>query len=163
MHHPVLWATQVSAVSSSQAREETAVTPPGSLSQGLELLPAPQPFLQHVSRCPSLPYSPRSFCSEHRPLQEAQEAPPEGTNCLMCLEPVGDTVSYHTMVCPACRHTWFHRGCIQVGALPSPCRHTWCSAAPGTAHTHTASSSSSVANGQECWSFVFPVPQLSGF
>uniref|UniRef100_A0A8C2SW05 RING-type domain-containing protein n=1 Tax=Coturnix japonica TaxID=93934 RepID=A0A8C2SW05_COTJA len=69
----------------------------------------------------------RSFCSEHRPRQEAQEAPPEGTNCLMCLEPVGDTVSYHTMVCPACRHTWFHRGCIQVGALPSPCRHTWCS------------------------------------
>ncbi|XP_015716133.1 PHD finger protein 7-like [Coturnix japonica] len=55
----------------------------------------------------------RSFCSEHRPRQEAQEAPPEGTNCLMCLEPVGDTVSYHTMVCPACRHTWFHRGCIQ--------------------------------------------------
>uniref|UniRef100_A0A663ESJ5 PHD-type domain-containing protein n=1 Tax=Aquila chrysaetos chrysaetos TaxID=223781 RepID=A0A663ESJ5_AQUCH len=24
--------------------------------------------------------------------------------------------SYGTMVCPACKHAWFHRGCIQVGA-----------------------------------------------
>lgn len=26
------------------------------------------------------------------------------------------------MVCPACKHAWFHRACIQVGALLSPCR-----------------------------------------
>ena len=24
------------------------------------------------------------------------------------------------MVCPSCQHAWFHRACIQVGALPFP-------------------------------------------
>ncbi|XP_010704528.2 uncharacterized protein LOC104909419 [Meleagris gallopavo] len=59
----------------------------------------------------------RSFCSEHRPRQVTQEVPAEGNDCLICLEPVGDSLSYHTMVCPACQHVWFHRACIQQQAL----------------------------------------------
>ncbi|XP_046765750.1 PHD finger protein 7-like [Gallus gallus] len=43
-------------------------------------------------------FGPRSsYCWEHRPSQESREAPAEGTNCLICLEPVGDSLSYHTM------------------------------------------------------------------
>ncbi|NXG86457.1 G2E3 ligase, partial [Stercorarius parasiticus] len=37
--------------------------------------------------------------------------------CFVCLEPAGDQKSYGTMVCPACKHAWFHRGCIQAQAL----------------------------------------------
>ena len=36
------------------------------------------------------------------------------------MEPAGDSRSYSTMVCPSCQHAWFHRACIQVGALPFP-------------------------------------------
>uniref|UniRef100_A0A8D0FY43 RING-type domain-containing protein n=1 Tax=Strix occidentalis caurina TaxID=311401 RepID=A0A8D0FY43_STROC len=61
----------------------------------------------------------RSFCREHHPEQEVEAAPEKNTECLICLEPVEDRKSYHTMVCPACKHAWFHRGCIQVGAAPS--------------------------------------------
>uniref|UniRef100_A0A8C0IIG0 G2/M phase-specific E3 ubiquitin-protein ligase n=1 Tax=Bubo bubo TaxID=30461 RepID=A0A8C0IIG0_BUBBB len=57
-----------------------------------------------------------SFCREHRPEQEVEAAPEKNTDCLICLEPVEDRKSYHTMVCPTCKHAWFHRGCIQVGA-----------------------------------------------
>ncbi|XP_052536753.1 PHD finger protein 7-like [Tympanuchus pallidicinctus] len=57
-----------------------------------------------------------TFCSEHRPRQETYPAPSEGTHCLICLEPVGDSLSYHTLVCPTCQHAWFHRGCIQQQA-----------------------------------------------
>ncbi|KAM6322310.1 PHD finger protein 7-like [Podargus strigoides] len=59
----------------------------------------------------------RSFCGEHRPEQKAEATPEEDTNCLICLEPVGDRKSYSTLVCPACKHAWFHRGCIQAHAL----------------------------------------------
>ncbi|XP_031465603.1 uncharacterized protein LOC116239612 isoform X1 [Phasianus colchicus] len=67
-----------------------------------------------------------SYCWEHRPRQAVQEAPAEGTNCLICLEPVGDSLSYHILVCPACKHAWFHRRCIQqqafsVGTLSFQC------------------------------------------
>ncbi|CAM9105313.1 unnamed protein product [Bubo scandiacus] len=55
----------------------------------------------------------RSFCREHRPEQEVEAAPEKNTDCLICMEPVEDRKSYHTMVCPACKHAWFHRGCIQ--------------------------------------------------
>ncbi|XP_040551169.1 G2/M phase-specific E3 ubiquitin-protein ligase-like [Gallus gallus] len=33
------------------------------------------------------------------------------------MEPVGDKKSYHTLVCPACKHAWFHRACIQGQAI----------------------------------------------
>ncbi|XP_059679410.1 PHD finger protein 7-like [Gavia stellata] len=55
----------------------------------------------------------RSFCWEHRPEQAVEAALEENTTCLICLDPVGDRKSYGTMVCPACKHAWFHRGCIQ--------------------------------------------------
>ncbi|XP_064311757.1 PHD finger protein 7-like [Phalacrocorax carbo] len=58
----------------------------------------------------------RSFCWEHRPEQAVEAAPEETTTCLICLDPVGDRKSFGTMVCPACKHAWFHRGCIQVHA-----------------------------------------------
>ncbi|KAK4815096.1 hypothetical protein QYF61_015579 [Mycteria americana] len=59
----------------------------------------------------------RSFCWEHRPEQAVEAAPEENTTCLICLELVGDRKSYSTMVCPACKHAWFHRGCIQGQAV----------------------------------------------
>eukprot|EP00076_Gallus_gallus_P044910 XP_025010448.1 PHD finger protein 7-like [Gallus gallus] len=33
------------------------------------------------------------------------------------MEPVGDSRSYSTMVCPSCQHAWFHRACIQEQAM----------------------------------------------
>ncbi|NXX07775.1 G2E3 ligase, partial [Larus smithsonianus] len=59
----------------------------------------------------------RSLCWEHRPEQAVEAAPEENTTCLICLEPVGDQKSYGTMVCPACKHAWFHRGYNQAQAL----------------------------------------------
>ncbi|NXI64599.1 G2E3 ligase, partial [Anseranas semipalmata] len=52
----------------------------------------------------------RAFCWEHRPQQAVQASPEQDTNCVICLDPVGDDKSYHTMVCPSCTHAWFHRG-----------------------------------------------------
>ncbi|XP_074458924.1 E3 ubiquitin-protein ligase PHF7 isoform X1 [Larus michahellis] len=62
----------------------------------------------------------RSFCWEHRPEQAVEAAPEANTTCLICLEPVGDKKTHGILVCPACKHAWFHRGCIQVGVLLSP-------------------------------------------
>ncbi|KFQ20160.1 PHD finger protein 7, partial [Mesitornis unicolor] len=75
----------------------------------------------------------RSFCSEHRPQQAVEVEPQQDTTCLICLEPVGDRISYTAMVCPACKSAWFHRGCIQgqaasagVSCFQCPlCRDTW--------------------------------------
>ncbi|XP_068787246.1 PHD finger protein 7 isoform X3 [Struthio camelus] len=61
----------------------------------------------------------RSFCREHRPEQTVQAQQDGETSCLICLEPVEEKLSHHTMVCPACTHAWFHRGCIQQQALRS--------------------------------------------
>ncbi|XP_065585898.1 PHD finger protein 7-like [Cyrtonyx montezumae] len=60
----------------------------------------------------------RSFCREHRPLQETEgEAVPAPDNtCIICTDPVGDCVSYSTMVCPVCERA-FHRACIQGQAM----------------------------------------------
>ncbi|XP_072189600.1 LOW QUALITY PROTEIN: uncharacterized protein [Excalfactoria chinensis] len=63
----------------------------------------------------------RAFCREHSPQQAVQAEPAPDTTCLICMEPVGDSRSYGTMVCPACQHAWFHRACVQVGALPLSC------------------------------------------
>ncbi|XP_061329961.1 G2/M phase-specific E3 ubiquitin-protein ligase-like [Pezoporus flaviventris] len=62
-----------------------------------------------------LPFS--SFCWEHRP-QQQELAAPEDTNCLICRDPVEGRTTYGTMVCPACKHAWFHRACIQVAVVP---------------------------------------------
>ncbi|XP_030366311.1 PHD finger protein 7-like [Strigops habroptila] len=58
----------------------------------------------------------RSFCWEHRP-QQAVVVAPENTACLICLELVEGRTSYRTLVCPACKHAWFHRACVQNYAL----------------------------------------------
>ncbi|XP_040520388.1 PHD finger protein 7-like isoform X3 [Gallus gallus] len=58
-----------------------------------------------------------SFCQKHSPKQAAEVAPAQDTNCIICMEPVGDKKSYHTLVCPACKHAWFHRACIQGQAI----------------------------------------------
>ncbi|NXN43846.1 G2E3 ligase, partial [Rhinoptilus africanus] len=60
---------------------------------------------------------PRSFCWEHCPEQAVEAAPEASTSCLICLEPLGDKKPYAPLVCPACKHAWFHRGCIQEQAL----------------------------------------------
>ncbi|OXB51819.1 UNVERIFIED_CONTAM: hypothetical protein H355_003698, partial [Colinus virginianus] len=39
------------------------------------------------------------------------------TTCIICMDPVEDSISYGTMVCPCCQHAWFHRACIQEHAL----------------------------------------------
>ncbi|XP_040551228.1 PHD finger protein 7-like [Gallus gallus] len=68
----------------------------------------------------------RSFCWEHRPRQAAEAAPSENTSCVICLEPVGDSTSYHTMVCPVCKQAWFHRGCIRKHALHAATMRFFC-------------------------------------
>ncbi|XP_033928597.1 PHD finger protein 7-like [Melopsittacus undulatus] len=64
--------------------------------------------------CYFLPY--RSFCWEHCPQQQELEAP-ENTTCLICTDPLEGRTTYGTMVCPACKHAWFHRACIQGHAM----------------------------------------------
>ncbi|NWQ72602.1 PHF7 protein, partial [Neopipo cinnamomea] len=59
----------------------------------------------------------RSFCPAHRPEQAVEATPEPGTECLICMEPVEDRKTFNTMVCPACKTTWFHRDCIQGQAL----------------------------------------------
>ncbi|XP_063204124.1 PHD finger protein 7 isoform X2 [Chroicocephalus ridibundus] len=59
----------------------------------------------------------RSFCWEHRPEQAVEAAPEANTTCLICLEPVGDKKTHGILVCPACKHAWCHRGCIQGQAV----------------------------------------------
>uniref|UniRef100_A0A8C5UHY7 PHD-type domain-containing protein n=1 Tax=Malurus cyaneus samueli TaxID=2593467 RepID=A0A8C5UHY7_9PASS len=71
-----------------------------------------------------------SYCPEHSPQQDAQVTPEPGTECPICMEPVEDRKTFRTMVCPACKKAWFHRDCIQVGAIPSAPGHSRCSAAP---------------------------------
>ncbi|XP_042685512.1 PHD finger protein 7-like [Centrocercus urophasianus] len=68
----------------------------------------------------------RSFCWEHRPRQAAEAAPSQNTICVICLEPVGDSTSYHTMVCPVCKQAWFHRGCIRKHALHAATMRFFC-------------------------------------
>ncbi|XP_032298474.1 PHD finger protein 7-like [Coturnix japonica] len=58
-----------------------------------------------------------SFCQQHSPKQAAEAAPEQNTNCIICMEPVEDKKSYLTLVCPACKHAWFHRACIQGQAI----------------------------------------------
>lgn len=76
---------------------------------------------------------PHSSCWEHHLEQELEAAPDDTTSCLIS---VADRKSHSTMVCPASQHAWFHRGCIQVGALPLALEHGRCSAA---AEAHSCS------------------------
>ena len=114
------------------------VTGRARAGQGLGLLHSSSPLLTATGEGPSashlthpFPLPLRSFCWEHRPEQAVEAALEDNTTCLICLELlVGDRRSYGTLVCPACKHAWFHRVCIQVGAVPSPSGHGGHSAAP---------------------------------
>ena len=158
MCHAVLWAAQVRAVSSSRAREEPARLLPSAEARS-KLLRVPLLASQRFSAHPSCPSSARSFCCEHRPQQAVEAAPEQDTNCTICLEPVGDKKSYHTMVCPVCTQAWFHRSCIQVGALPLLCSHSRCSAAPGPTHT-LAARVTAAGTGHERWHSALPMSRL---
>ncbi|XP_064372459.1 PHD finger protein 7-like [Dromaius novaehollandiae] len=68
----------------------------------------------------------RSLCWEHRPQQTVETHQDGDTVCIICMEPVEDRTSYSTMVCPFCKHAWFHRGCIQGHALRSALKHFAC-------------------------------------
>ncbi|XP_051499550.1 PHD finger protein 7-like [Apus apus] len=59
----------------------------------------------------------RSFCWEHRPQQAVEADPEDTTTCLICFDLVEDRQSYRTLVCPVCKHAWFHRDCIQGQAM----------------------------------------------
>ncbi|NXY92047.1 G2E3 ligase, partial [Alcedo cyanopectus] len=59
----------------------------------------------------------KSYCSDHSPEQIVEATPEKGTYCLICTDSVDDRKSYRTMVCPACKHAWFHRDCIQGQSL----------------------------------------------
>ncbi|XP_027488217.1 G2/M phase-specific E3 ubiquitin-protein ligase-like, partial [Corapipo altera] len=61
----------------------------------------------------------RAFCLTHSPEQAVEATPEPGTECLICMEPVEHRKTFNTMVCPACKTTWFHRDCIQGQALSS--------------------------------------------
>ncbi|NXA54104.1 PHF7 protein, partial [Nothocercus julius] len=68
----------------------------------------------------------RSFCWQHR-LQQAVLVHPEAdTTCIICQEPVDNQLSYGTLVCPACKGAWFHRGCIQGQAARAAFSCFWC-------------------------------------
>ncbi|XP_010716950.1 PHD finger protein 7-like [Meleagris gallopavo] len=69
----------------------------------------------------------RSFCWEHRPQQAVEAVPAQDTTCVICMDPVGDSRSYSTMVCPSCQHAWFHRACVQEQAL---CAGIYCFQCP---------------------------------
>ncbi|OXB51428.1 hypothetical protein ASZ78_000704, partial [Callipepla squamata] len=69
----------------------------------------------------------RSFCWEHRPQQAVEAVPLQDTTCIICMDPVGDSISYGTMVCPCCQHAWFHRACVQEQAL---CAGIYCFRCP---------------------------------
>ncbi|XP_035190670.1 PHD finger protein 7-like [Oxyura jamaicensis] len=67
-----------------------------------------------------------SFCWEHRPQQTLETLQEGHTMCIICMETVEDSPSYTTMVCPSCKHAWFHRGCIQGQALRAGLSHFAC-------------------------------------
>ncbi|NWY04976.1 PHF7 protein, partial [Nothoprocta ornata] len=100
----------------------------------------------------------RSYCPEHRPKQTVPVSPDADTICIICFEAVEEKLSFGTMVCPSCRGTWFHRGCIQVGGFPCP------AACPGPGHSSPLTNTAWVSPqglatsaGREC----FRCPQCS--
>lgn len=100
----------------------------------------------------------RSFCQEHNPAQTVEVQQGGETLCVICLECVGDKLSYHTTVCPNCRQAWFHRGCIQVRG-PSSAPEAWQVPDKGAALTLLVCSSSA-AIGFPRWAALFPVPAV---
>ena len=87
MHHPVLWRLQVRALSSSQAREEPAVTPPRSLTEpepgpgGSFLVPCPPRSTSHRAHPFHLPPGPSAGSTAlNRPLRKLQQKAPSASS-----------------------------------------------------------------------------------
>ncbi|KAL9838988.1 LOW QUALITY PROTEIN: uncharacterized protein GJ701_010017 [Geothlypis trichas] len=95
--------------------------------------------------CVNVYATPSALSTVHE--QEVEVTPEPGTVCPICMEPVEDRKTFTTLVCPKCKMAWFHRDCIQVGALPQP---------PGTAGAQQQQSSRSRA------SLTLPVFALQG-
>uniref|UniRef100_A0A8C4Y869 PHD finger protein 7 n=1 Tax=Gopherus evgoodei TaxID=1825980 RepID=A0A8C4Y869_9SAUR len=69
----------------------------------------------------------KSFCWKHRPVQRVRRRQQQAeTICIVCLESMPGKPSYSAMVCPACKHAWFHRDCIQGHALRAALYHFRC-------------------------------------
>uniref|UniRef100_A0A8C8VLF4 G2/M phase-specific E3 ubiquitin-protein ligase n=1 Tax=Pelusios castaneus TaxID=367368 RepID=A0A8C8VLF4_9SAUR len=69
----------------------------------------------------------KSFCWKHRPVQRVGRRRQQGeTICVICLESMVGKPSYGALVCPACKHSWFHRACIQGHALRAALYHFRC-------------------------------------
>uniref|UniRef100_A0A674JSC0 PHD-type domain-containing protein n=1 Tax=Terrapene triunguis TaxID=2587831 RepID=A0A674JSC0_9SAUR len=69
----------------------------------------------------------KSFCWKHRPVQRVRRRQQQAeTVCIICLESMPGKPSHSAMVCPACKHAWFHRGCIQGHALRAALYHFRC-------------------------------------
>ncbi|CAM5104929.1 unnamed protein product [Natator depressus] len=69
----------------------------------------------------------KSFCWTHRPVQRVRRWQQQAeTICVVCLESMPGKPSYTALVCPACKHAWFHRGCIQGHALRAALYHFRC-------------------------------------
>uniref|UniRef100_A0A8C6NFP8 Uncharacterized protein n=1 Tax=Melopsittacus undulatus TaxID=13146 RepID=A0A8C6NFP8_MELUD len=73
-----------------------------------------------------MPYRYPLYPSPHHQGRTQQLEAPEDTNCLICTDPLEGRTTYGTMVCPVCKHAWFHRACIQglamrAGALCLQC------------------------------------------
>ena len=125
MCHPVLRDVQVRAARvDTQMRNPQGKFPAATATarQSLGLLHSSSALLVIAREGLSTSHHPshllsRSFCWKHRPEQAVQATPEQNITCLICLDLVEDKMSYSTMVCPACRHAWFHRRCIQTQAL----------------------------------------------
>ncbi|XP_043914562.1 G2/M phase-specific E3 ubiquitin-protein ligase-like [Protopterus annectens] len=57
-----------------------------------------------------------SFCGEHRPVQLVRSKR-KHTVCAVCLDAVIPKACYDVIKSPCCKHTWFHRHCLQKHAL----------------------------------------------
>ncbi|RLW10231.1 hypothetical protein DV515_00002176 [Chloebia gouldiae] len=60
----------------------------------------------------------RSYCWEHRPVQEFMDKEPRGASqCTICLDLVEHLPVYTVLKSPCCKNAWFHRECLQYQAL----------------------------------------------
>ncbi|NXL26404.1 G2E3 ligase, partial [Setophaga kirtlandii] len=60
----------------------------------------------------------RSYCWEHRPVQEFMDKEPRGASqCTICLDLVEHLPVYAVLKSPCCKNAWFHRECLQCQAL----------------------------------------------
>ncbi|KAM4898786.1 G2/M phase-specific E3 ubiquitin-protein ligase [Sylvia borin] len=60
----------------------------------------------------------RSYCWEHRPVQEfVDEEPRKSSQCTICLNLIEHLPMYTVLKSPCCKNAWFHRDCLQYQAL----------------------------------------------